>query len=508
MKLYERIFKASLFIFLTSILILFIASHGIFLKRATDLEVNEVSQNANSILNLINKEIQTMSFTNLEYSNWDKTYEFMQDHNKDYIKSNFSTIDTFKRQQICFLAFIDNNRKILYSDIPYENLDIFYGSSININNKIISQINSLDISKSITGIIVIDNIPFLINCHPIIKENSNLSRGAFLLVKPLKSTNIEYLYENLSLNTEVLKPVKFDYKRENNIFVNIKNKHILEEYILIKDIFGKDALSINLSINRGIYNTVENSVYMYMILLFFVVFLSSYLFFIFLNKIILKRVMNIRNVVMEIKNTQNFSLRIKNASQNEDEIAELNREFNNLLNVLENSQNQLIYMVYHDPLTGIANRKRIMQILNELSEDPKNKFALFYIDLNDFKGINDNFGHHCGDFVLKEISKIVKNVLDKNCILGRLSGDEFVIIQKNIHSLEDAESLAIKICNALETPMEYNTNTIHPSISIGISIYPDHTEDIRTLLDYADFTMYIAKKEKGNSYKIYSNEQT
>ncbi|MCY6959058.1 sensor domain-containing diguanylate cyclase [Clostridium brassicae] len=506
MKLYERVFSASIFVFLTSILILFIASHNIFLKRATNLEVTEVSKNANSILNFIDKEIQTMSLTNLEYSNWNETYEFMKNHNKDYIKSNFSTMETFKHQQICFFAFIDNSKNIVYSGTPYENFNVTSNSNININKQIITKVTSLNLSKSITGILVIDNTPFLINCHPVIKENSNLSNGAFLLVKPLESTNIEYLYKNLRLHTQVVKPEKFDYNIDNNIFINIKNKNTLHEYIFLKDIFGENALFMELSVNREIYNTVENSVYMYMILLFFVIFFSTCMFFTFMNEIILKRVINIRNVVIKIKNSGDFSLRIRDSSQNEDEITELNRDFNSLLNALENSQNQLLYMAYHDPLTEIPNRKKIMQILNDLSKDTKNKFALFYMDLNNFKGINDKFGHHCGDFVLKKMANIVKNVLDENCILGRLGGDEFVIIQKNISSLKDIELLAIKVCTALEEPMKYNDCTIYSTISIGISIYPEHTYDIRTLIDYADSTMYIAKKENGNSYKIYSNE--
>ncbi len=156
----------------------------------------------------------------------------------------------------------------------------------------------------------------------------------------------------------------------------------------------------------------------------------------------------------------------------------------------------------HDPLTSIANRKVYKEVIqNRLKE--KEFFSLLFIDLDKFKAINDTYGHHIGDGVLKEVSKRLINSIDSNDFLARLGGDEFVIISKR------KKVFLVKFLENLEKNV-IGEHTIHGvevyiDMSIGISFYPDDGTTEASLTKHADDAMYIAKKTPDVNYKFYTD---
>jgi len=126
--------------------------------------------------------------------------------------------------------------------------------------------------------------------------------------------------------------------------------------------------------------------------------------------------------------------------------------------------------------------------------------AIMYIDLNDFKRINDTFGHSVGDGVLVETTQRLKNHIRDTDILARLGGDEFLIVLSLKQRNNVIEKLAVKLLNAFNQPLEINDHSISISISIGISTYSDKTFNFETLIAVADKAMYKAKKLQGQSY--------
>ena len=175
------------------------------------------------------------------------------------------------------------------------------------------------------------------------------------------------------------------------------------------------------------------------------------------------------------------------------------------------SEEQLYYQAHHDALTGLANRVLFRKNLQEGIKNAQNSgkyLALFFIDLDKFKDINDSLGHAVGDEVLKLIAERIQSSIRKNDFLARLSGDEFTVLMEDLKDVKHASIIADKILRILSEPIIIDEHTIYVSGSIGISIYPTDAHNAEHLLKYADTAMYKAKEEGRNNYQFYSSKMT
>ncbi|MFK5937337.1 MAG: sensor domain-containing diguanylate cyclase [Sulfurimonas sp.] len=166
------------------------------------------------------------------------------------------------------------------------------------------------------------------------------------------------------------------------------------------------------------------------------------------------------------------------------------------------AQQKLHYISNHDKLTGLVNRYSLYNTLEYIIADSarnQKTFALLYIDLDEFKSVNDTLGHVSGDILLQKVTKRVQNEIRKNDIFARIGGDEFVIILTNVES-SFISKISRNILNALKEPFKIHTNKVTISVSIGIAIYPKNGEDIDTLLNNADKAMYMIKKDGKNNF--------
>ena len=140
-------------------------------------------------------------------------------------------------------------------------------------------------------------------------------------------------------------------------------------------------------------------------------------------------------------------------------------------------------------------RKKIQEAI-EKSKEKQEIFALCFIDLNKFKKVNDEHGHHVGDMLLKHVGVVLTNIIREEDIIARIGGDEFVILFKHLESLEYL-NFALKRIEEIskKSPLYYNEDlTIPLSFSLGISIYPKDGDNIEDLLNHADEKMYEDKK--------------
>jgi len=186
-------------------------------------------------------------------------------------------------------------------------------------------------------------------------------------------------------------------------------------------------------------------------------------------------------------------------------IIESSRDITSYLDTQERLERQkelLAHQANHDGLTGLPNRNFFDEKLmaNSQKED---RFAIFFIDLDKFKIINDTVGHKAGDAVLVEASRRMRNTLSEDDMLARLGGDEFTMIIKNLLTTDELLDRALDILNTLKEPIDYEEHTLFISGSIGISIYPDDSLDTSTLLRYADEAMYEAKKTGRDNVQLY-----
>jgi len=173
--------------------------------------------------------------------------------------------------------------------------------------------------------------------------------------------------------------------------------------------------------------------------------------------------------------------------------------------------NILHYQAHHDMLTELPNRnlftKELKKSIETAGTDNK-KLALFYIDLDQFKQINDSMGHEIGDKVLKIAADRLREIIPEEYLLARLGGDEFTIIMGDIQKQDKVSSLAQMILDILAESISIDDQKFYISGSIGISLYPKDGREARDLLKYADAAMYKAKEMGGNNYQFYSMEMT
>ncbi|MDP4090035.1 MAG: EAL domain-containing protein [Bacillota bacterium] len=173
---------------------------------------------------------------------------------------------------------------------------------------------------------------------------------------------------------------------------------------------------------------------------------------------------------------------------------------------LEQSQDQIRQMAYYDALTGLPNRNSLNDYLNESitkADKTGQKLAVMFIDLDNFKNINDIFGHNFGDMLLKQAGSRLLSCISTEGTVFRYGGDEFIVLLDNTGEKE-CVSLAERIIIDFSHPFEVYTNEIYSSPSIGISIYPQHGQDAETIIKNSDNAMYLAKKHGKNNFQFFN----
>lgn len=162
----------------------------------------------------------------------------------------------------------------------------------------------------------------------------------------------------------------------------------------------------------------------------------------------------------------------------------------------------------YDPLTGVYNRLGLNTALKNTAIGQDRKFAVFFIDIDDFKYVNDTYGHLIGDVLLQQVAVRLNNSIRNGGerspdLLARFGGDEFVIILTDIGVKYDISNCAQRIVQMLRKPFFIDGHRINITLSLGISIYPDDSEDIDALIKKADYAMYKIKQSGKNNHAMY-----
>lgn len=180
--------------------------------------------------------------------------------------------------------------------------------------------------------------------------------------------------------------------------------------------------------------------------------------------------------------------------------------FSNVRHLLELQQN-LQQIAHHDGLTGLPNRLLLADRLKMARNNAlrtKKLLAVCYLDLDDFKPVNDQFGHAEGDAVLKEVAFRLQFMLRSSDTVARLGGDEFVLLAGELENLERCEEFARRVLLEVRKPINLSSGTVQIQASIGYTIYPLDDSDPEALIEHADSAMYGAKRSGKNRHKMYS----
>lgn len=175
----------------------------------------------------------------------------------------------------------------------------------------------------------------------------------------------------------------------------------------------------------------------------------------------------------------------------------------------KNAESKLVALVNYDQLTKLPNRllydERLTIGIAKAKRDKK-LLGVLFLDLDDFKKVNDTYGHYAGDLLLIEAAQRLTGVVRKTDMVARFGGDEFVFIIGDIDTKTELTKIARKILNVFNIPFSVLNRNIHIYASIGISIFPDNSGDAQRLFKYADIAMYFAKESKRNSYRYFQSK--
>ncbi|MBK9427739.1 MAG: EAL domain-containing protein [Gammaproteobacteria bacterium] len=170
---------------------------------------------------------------------------------------------------------------------------------------------------------------------------------------------------------------------------------------------------------------------------------------------------------------------------------------------------ELRHLATHDNLTDLPNRRLFLDRLDQgvrRARREQRQLAIFFIDLDDFKAINDDYGHHVGDEILRQAGSRLLGAVRESDTVARLAGDEFTVIADSPH--DEAAAIQDKISTCLVEPFEIGDRAIKVSASVGAAIYPDHGESLESLMQFADQSMYEAKaRRKGTKVAAFQKAQ-
>lgn len=167
--------------------------------------------------------------------------------------------------------------------------------------------------------------------------------------------------------------------------------------------------------------------------------------------------------------------------------------------------NHLSYQATHDTLTSLYNRRgfeAMLEDVHQIAMNDKRKYAIFYMDLDGFKAVNDQYSHEMGDQLLIAVSRLFQSCLRENDCLARLGGDEFTLIVRSFRDKDELTILAQRLIDALNNPIQIDGNMLHVGVSIGVAIYRIDGFSMDELMGAADSAMYRAKRSGKNCMRF------
>lgn len=507
MSLYKKtilIISISLIVLIT---IIYIFSYGILKRSFKELEDKYVQSNVERMISVINDEILNLNRTLHDWAVWDDSYYFIQGKYKNYIDVNL-TDSTFINLNLNVIMFLDKSWDLYYSKA----FDLINQKPAEIPKSLYDHIKSLkglkafDIHhKSIYGILRFDDRAVLIALHPIVDSKERKEPEGILVF--CRFLNDEWA-KNLSKKIMMNVSMKMLDNRDNigdrmnlkglnatNLFIRTIDSDYIEGSTNIKDIYGKDVISLSVTMKRDIYKHFDVTI-KYMIATFLIIG-SSTVFFILLiiKKLVLTRLQKITDGIIEIRRSGNSSLRLD--IKGKDEISMLAEEINKMLQAQKETEKILHTYSLTDDLTGLYNRRGFITLAEQqfkIADRSHGKMLLIYIDVDNLKDINDSFGHLEGDRALIDIAGVIKDTFRESDIVARIGGDEFVILTTEADNLNFEKIIS----RLLENIKRFNQNQPRKyilSVSIGYARYdPDNPNSIDDLIAEADRRMYENKK--------------
>ena len=425
-----------------------------------------------------------------------------------------------KKYELNFVSF-ENGNRILYSKFEDENIykkiPFHLPKPIQSKHQYYYKISPQKLKNDIVYNYY-DN-SFVIEIHTTIFDKET---GEILTHIELSRKLSEKYFETLSKDLDM--DISLSTNKKYSLMPLLKDIHSHKDFAIqqtaneyisavnLETIEGKITLLVKL--NKTTLNTSlnKNRIQLFFILLAIISFILFILRFLFIRGFSKP----LDKLMGQIEKIDKGDYSQSNVLHTNDEFETISKNINQLANSVKvrekslvESQENLEHLSSHDSLTNLPNRRYFLSRLTHaisIAKRSNTKLAILFLDLDEFKEINDTLGHNIGDELLLRVSERLRNSFRDSDTVARIGGDEFNILIENYKSLIDLELLLNKLLVDFEMPFICSENEINISASIGVALYPDDGIDSMSLIKHADLAMYKAKNDGKNNFSFFSKD--
>ena len=454
-------------------------------------------------------------------SDWNNAYDYVTGK-FDGFPEHYLNDYPFRLYSLDFITVLDAESHALYEKTYQHETDYPIPNDLNLSQIYTEIGKKTNASEAgIHGFVKVEDAVYYVSSQPITREDKTGGSVGALIFGRVVTHDLDYLNYDPNITSSIHNiselPLSETQKRElksTETLVTSNEKGDIQAYIQVKDLFGSNDSYLSLTSPRYLYN--DGLLLIIFNLLAISLFCTVMVIIVLklLGRIVVKPLGSLVDEVNSI-DFDSFGSALETKYKNK-ELNFLTDAVNNMLgrikthqNVIEKKNKDLYYNANFDALTGLKNRVNIgntfIEIIESARQD-KTNIGVFMLDMDRFKFINDAFGHSVGDAYIVSIAQRLQKGLRKEAIIGRFSGDEFVVILTGINEKNKVYSYADTILALFQAPFVVKDRAMHISVSIGSSGYPDDGLDGSTLLKNSEIAMYHAKDLGGNGHCRYDSE--
>lgn len=511
-KLMKKIVLIFISVTIISSIFYYFIGQGI-IDLASEGEIDRGAGRTNGVFGKIEGEINKAISSAKEYGEYIQMEIRLREKYGEVDDSIFNLENKIKKTQVGNILLLEEDFTIKQA-LKIKNIDV---NDINIKNvlnnakEIIKEEKNQ--KKGFGGdIIISSDMPYIVG----VKRITDINDKKTLYLAVLIPMNNEYIEELSELSDRKISIIKKEEANLDNGKVEKNQLYNRDSYFVTTDTSidvytelkkGEEGENYYLLLRdeRVVRNSATRNINTLIIVIIILTIIANILVYQLINRNVLKRIIKINKVVNEVTEGQDLEVKLEDEIKG-DEISILTEDLNKMFTRLKEYSDNLEFLSSHDMLTSLMNRHKLMQNIEKLKVD-KEEFALLFIDLDNFKGINDTLGHKIGDGILcKVANELLEFSINNNVEVARIGGDEFIILRKGKNDKDEVNKFAEEILNKINKVYEVYNYSYEIKASIGISFYPQHSDEQVTLLQYSDIAMYISKDNGGNKYTIFEKE--
>jgi diguanylate cyclase (GGDEF)-like protein len=489
-------------------------------ERLDTFERDLAAANVRRARNSLQQDMVRIDKLVIDWAWWDNTYQFMTTVSGDYVDSNV-TPDVFLNQGLSAIAFVTSHGEILHASyMPRGGEELKTPSEALLNHIRRTGLSypAEDLFSGQPEIINVGGSLWMAASRAVLtSQQTGPARGRLWMIQEIDEDYIKNLAQRTELALEIhvsdapelpraMLALRANLEGLHEAIV-VPERSVIWSGLLMPDAAGGIPIALVASSPRevaALARTIMNTTLAVVLIFGLVGFLSSIAF---LEKRILSRLTALSAKVRR----DAPQAQLCQIGQKCDEIDQLSNLVDSAFKSIRENERFLQELAYTDPLTGLPNRlcalERLDRTLQGLSRE-NGSLAVFLLDLDDFKIINDSWGHAVGDVVLMDVGRRICSALTSSEMVGRLGGDEFIIVSGVNGTMEEYAQLAQKLINTFTHPFQVEDSETYLGVSVGISIFPKDGHSAGQLVRCADLAMYQSKSFGKNIYRFHSPELT